>query len=328
MDINWINNIVNDLTNPDYRLSNTILKVKVLALKSNNEKLKSWVQNEINGYKDLDVPDYRVIKVGIYGNMVQDRGFGEFQTRQEFPLSIYHLSEEIQESLRTAKIKGSIADLEEMVIAKGEYSIVVPPMLYSELSAAFKNDWKIETAWQSIPKNIIQGIIVKIKSKLIDFLVEISEVIGQGENISILKDQPNVDNIFDKTIGQIIGDTVNISVGTENIQSINSGEYSSSNVAIGNNINQSITQDIKTDVKEFMEMLKEKMDDIPLDQEEKDDIILESSRVDKQLTREKPKVGIIHNSLRVIESILMGVAANAVTPTILDSLAALLSKFG
>ncbi|KKL23683.1 hypothetical protein LCGC14_2422920, partial [marine sediment metagenome] len=252
MDINWINNIVNDLTNPDYRLSNTILKVKVLALKSNNEKLKSWVQNEINGYKDLDVPDYRVIKVGIYGNMVQDRGFGEFQTRQEFPLSIYHLSEEIQESLRTAKIKGSIADLEEMVIAKGEYSIVVPPMLYSELSAAFKNDWKIETAWQSIPKNIIQGIIVKIKSKLIDFLVEISEVIGQGENISILKDQPNVDNIFDKTIGQIIGDTVNISVGTENIQSINSGEYSSSNVAIGNNINQSITQDIKTDVKDFM----------------------------------------------------------------------------
>lgn len=327
MDINWVNSIIDDLTNSKIELSTTILKVKVLAFKSDNEKLKQWVNNEINGYPDSDVPDYRIVRVGVFANLVQDRGLGSFQTRQNFPLPLEHLSTEIQESLRSSIIKSSIADLEEMIKAEGEYYMHIPPAIYSEFSKVFRNNWKVETAWQGIPKNIIQGVLVKIKAKLIDFLMEISEIMGQGDNITILKDKP-IDKIFEKTIGHVTADTVNISIGTENIQAINSGQYSSSNIATGNNISQTINQEIKVDVEDFIKLLEDKLDHIPLNQDDKEDIQIETGRLKAQIQREKPKVSIIQNSLRVIEGILLGVTANALTPPILNALTVLLSKIG
>ena len=326
--IEWINSIMEDLVNPEYKLSETILKVKILANRLKSEKLKNWVEDEINGYEGKDVPEYRQVHVGIFGNLLQDKGFGGFLTRKYVPLPREHLEDEIKEMLRTTPLRISISELEDMSKSEEDFRIDIPYSIYPLFSKGLSNNWKVDSAWQMIPKFKIQGILTKIKSTLIDFLTEISEEIGENENIEVLKDKPKVENIFDKTIGQIKGETVNITIGSDNIQQTNVGEHSTSNVAKGKKISQKINQEFKAEVEDFLKLLKGNIDQIPLDEDDKEDIKIESRRLKSQIQRGKPKVGIIQNSLRVVEGILMGVAANALTPPILDAITALLSKIG
>jgi len=327
-DINWINKIIEDLVDPDCKMSDIILKVKILANKLKNEKLKIWVENEINGYVGKDVPEYRLVHAGVFGNLLQDRGFGSFLTRKDVPLPTEHLDDNIKEMLRTTPLRISISEIEDMSKSEEDFRTDIPYSIYPLFSKALSNNWKVDAAWQMIPKFKIQGILTKIKSTLIDFLSEISEEIGENEDIEILKDKPKVDNIFDKTIGQIKGKTVNITIGNDNIQQTNVGEHSTANVAKGENINQEISQEFRSEVKDLLKLLEDNIDQIPLNDDDKEDIELESNRLKVQILRDKPKVGIIQNSLRVMEGILMGVTANALTPPILEGIAALLSKIG
>ena len=55
------------------KLSSSLLKVQVLAHKLKNEKLKEWVNYELNGYddKNINVPTYRVIPTIVKGHLIQ-----------------------------------------------------------------------------------------------------------------------------------------------------------------------------------------------------------------------------------------------------------------
>ncbi len=325
-DIDLINSIVEDLVSSDRKLSETMLKVKVLALKMHHEKLSSWIKSEIEGYEGKEIPDYRVVGVGVFGNVIQD-GFGGFYTKNNMPLPIEFLEDKIKELLNSAPLRHPIAEIEDMALSDTDFEVSIPYVVFGKLSEPLANGWKIDSAWQLITKNKIQGIISKIKSTLLDFLMELSDEIREEEDFNLIEDKPKVDNIYDKTIGQISGKTINISIGNENIQQANVGDHSTSNVASGANIEQTISQETNGEIKEFIGLLKEKLDEIELNDDDKEDIVIETERVENQLGREKPKTNIINNSLRVIESILAGVAANAVTPMLLDTLAVILSKF-
>lgn len=326
--IDWINSIIEELVNPEYKLSDTILKVKLLASKVNSEKLKKWVEDEINGYGESEVPEYRNLDVGLFGDLIQDRGFGNILTSNAAPLPTEHLSKEFKEVIRKMKLKNSISELEDMSKSEEDFRIDLPYSSFPYFNQGLANSWKVNAAWRLIPKFKIQGILTKIKSKLIDFLTEISEEIGENKNLSILKGKKQVDHIFDQTIGKISGNTVNINLGDHNLQSVNVGDHSSSNIASGKNVSQVINQDITTEIKDFIKLLTDKVDNIKLDQDDKEDIIIETNRVTTQLQREKPRIEIIKNSLRVIEGILLGITANALTKPIIDAVAVLLSKIG
>jgi hypothetical protein len=325
-DIDWINNIIEELVNPQYKLSNTILKVKLLASRVKNEKLENWVEDEINGYGENEVPEYRNLNVGLFGDLIQDRGFGNFLTNKSSALPTEHLSKDFQEVIRIMKLKNSISEFEDMSQSEEDLRMDLPFSSFTYFNQGLANGWKVNAAWRLIPKFKIQGILTKIKSKLIDFLTEISEEIGEKNNLNILKGNKQVDHIFDETIGKISGNIVNVNIGDRNLQSVNVGDHSSSNIASGKNVSQAINQDITTEIKDFIKLLSNKLDQIKLDQDDKEDLIIESNRVTTQLQREKPRVEIIQNSLRVIEGILLGVTANALTQPIIDAVAVLLSK--
>jgi hypothetical protein len=74
--------------------------------------------------------------------------------------------------------------------------------------------------------------------------------------------------------------------------------------------------------------LTDKLDNMSLAQDDKEDIIIETNRVTTQLQREKPRIEIIQNSLRIIEGILLGITANALTQPIIDAVTVLLGKIG
>ena len=71
--IDRVNNIIDELTGSEDNLSSSLLKVQVLAHKLKNEKLKEWVNYELNGYddKNINVPAYRVIPTIVKGHLIQ-----------------------------------------------------------------------------------------------------------------------------------------------------------------------------------------------------------------------------------------------------------------
>jgi len=324
--IDGINAIISELVDPTVRLADTLLKVQVLAFQIKNSKLKSWVDGELNGYNSsLDVPSYRIIPSMVLGNLEQQR-FGGLLSRTRQRLPVEYLDKETFNLLKEAKIQNSVSELELMLKGDGTCQIPISYATSTKFNKIFGNEWVVNSAWSEISRTSLQGILSSIKSKLLTFVLELAEEIGEKENINIM-DKKKIDNLFDKTIGNVTGGTVNISIGSESIQTISTGENAVVNVTKGKNIKQKIDVKVQEDLSKFISELKSGLTQLSLEIEDQNDIILEMSRIESQLGREKPKLDIINEALKVIHGILLGVTGNALTPTILEKTQWFLSQF-
>jgi len=73
-----IQEIKSDIIDSNKSLSIALRKAKALASKLKNERLKEWVNNELNGYRQLehdDIPEYRKFQAHNVGDF-----FGSFQS--------------------------------------------------------------------------------------------------------------------------------------------------------------------------------------------------------------------------------------------------------
>lgn len=64
-------NILTDLTQ-DAPIANTMLRVKVFAFKKRDNDLLSWIEHELDGYKET-LPKYRLLDAVVRGDV--HRGF-------------------------------------------------------------------------------------------------------------------------------------------------------------------------------------------------------------------------------------------------------------
>lgn len=322
----WIDKIIEDLVDPSTKLSDTLLKVQVLAFKIENTQLQEWVNLELNGYVGKERPDYRKIPTAVQGNLIQDAGFQGIWTKNGVSLPVEYLEQKYWDILMSIKIDSSVSELEKMVADKGSYQVNLPNAIAQEFTKIMK-PWHVDSAWQKISNNSIEGILSTIKSTLLNFLLELNKEFGDNDNLSIMKKKDEVESIFNKTIGTIKSDNVNISIGNKTAQAVNYGDKSQVNVGAGDNVTQSINAEMKAEIQEFIDVLKEQMDNLDLDTEEKEDVINEVARVETQIVRESPKMNIINGALSTINGILTGITANAYTPIVLEKLGELMSKF-
>lgn len=325
--IDWINKIINELVDPQAKLKDTLLKVQVLAFKLKNEKLKEWVDNELNGFAGKEVPSYRKIQTAVFGNLIQYRGFGGMMTRKNQALPIEYLEKDLQDSLMNIAMKSSVSELEYMIEKGGSYQINIPHFVYNEITKLLTNDWVVDSAWQKISLNSIEGIISSIKSNLLTFLLELADEIGEKENIDIMEHKSKIDNLFDKTIGNLSGEIINISIGNDSVQSISTGDNAKLNISKSENVNHTINVEAQTELSRFIEDLKPQLDKLSLVEDDKLNIENEILKIETQLRRKQPKYPIINEALNVINGILLGVAGNALTPSILEKLNWLIGRF-
>lgn len=324
--INQINSIISDLVDSTTKLQDTLLRVKVLAFKIKNDKLKVWVDNELNGFVDNEVPSYRNIETNVVGNIIQDRGFGML-TNKNYTLPIEYIEKELRSKIKHAAIKNSISELAHMIEGGGRFQIIIPHMIHSKITKILANDWVVEEAWQEVGLNQLEGIFSSVKSKLLSFLLELADEIGENENIEIIENKSRIDKLFEKTIGNLTGETINIVIGSDNIQAINTGENANFNIAKGENIKQTINFEAQQELSNFILSLKDQIENLSLAREEKEDILSEIARIETQLQREKPKYPIINSALNIVNGILIGVAGNVSTQPIIEKLGWLIGQF-
>lgn len=216
--------IQNDAINPNMKVSDLLRKCKILAYRLGNDEFKNWVDSELNGYEAREqVPSYRVLNVTSQGHF--SGLFGRELRNAEIPL--YCLPSQLQESLSKAIFLNPIATLENLS-TKGEavLSQAWDCAILGKYGSDMYRDMHCIQAWKVISVPSVIGIIDVVKTKILNFVLEI-EVINPNAGDVALNSNPipqeKVSQIFNYYISGNIG---NLASGNShsNIQQTTSSE--------------------------------------------------------------------------------------------------------
>src|SRR5258707_4578402 len=178
-----IDDIVQLLSNEKASLTDALLKTKLILHQINKKELAVWVNNELNGYPpDAELPDYRLLNSIVMGNLIAP---GWTVSRQALP--IQHLDLAIREKLERAEMRESLAVLQKMSTNKGQLSRRFHPEAYTQLGSNLANGWTIQNAWSEINTLSVLNILSQVRSRLLDFMLELNDTVGQAATESELK---------------------------------------------------------------------------------------------------------------------------------------------
>jgi AbiTii len=173
-----IKKLQNDILNPDVSLGTILLTAKVLAHYLDNQELKGWVKNELDGYPNIDnlkLPDYRIansILLATFSNGVY--------TNSNKIISTVDIPSELREYVGKIYFPQGIAGLEKAAKNKnlrnpmsGEWVA-----LYNILNAESLSHghYQLIEAYHPIPDTSVVQILGAIRSRLQDFVLEISSL--------------------------------------------------------------------------------------------------------------------------------------------------------
>jgi AbiTii len=191
-----IRQIQDDILNHQSRLESILLKAKVLAYYLGNDDFKEWVKNELDGYCDNLLPDYRINDAIIIGTF-----FNGVYMHKGTTIAITDIDPGLRNSTSKLYISHGVTGLEEM--AKQE-KLCMPLEgewihLYNIFNAESlrKGHYQLIDAHRPIIGADISQILGTIRSRLLDFILEISSDWDiDRESISV----DRIEQIFQFTI--------------------------------------------------------------------------------------------------------------------------------
>ncbi|MDB5975063.1 MAG: response regulator receiver protein [Nevskia sp.] len=212
-----VDELVDLLSDESTSLSAALLKTKVLLHKIGHKELVEWVNHELNGYEDKDnLPAYRILPAQVLANMANPA----YQVNSH-PIPLMHLDSEYRESLQNAPMHQSLAVLEQF-LSKAENHLESPiPMEANPLlGRSLGNGYRIQRAWCQISITDVTQILVQVRSRLLDFILELKERVGNVKDDDELvqkKSSLDAQNLFNSAI---FGHNTTIVVGNSNVQTI------------------------------------------------------------------------------------------------------------
>ncbi|RZG72321.1 hypothetical protein EXU29_10380 [Acinetobacter wuhouensis] len=202
--------IQNDAVNSNVKVSDLLRRCKVLAYRLGNEDFKTWVDSELNGYELLDgIPSYRIF------NNVTSKGhfsgaFGSGLRNADIPSNCF--PKEFRKNLTTVSLTAPIAEVESLVMSSSKKGKLLQQPWDANFVAMFSNKvyehMVCVQAWKVIPSTKLEGIVDIVKTKILNFVLEI-EVInpeaGEAELNSSPIPQDKVSQIFNINISGNVG---------------------------------------------------------------------------------------------------------------------------
>jgi hypothetical protein len=208
-----IDEIIDLLSHEQSNLCEALVKTKVLLRRIGKKDLVEWVNHELNGYPEgSDLPEYRVLPSKVLANITN--GVYRYQAH---PIPIGHISQENRERLERAKIRQPTSVLETFG-KDGFLTRDIPMENNRQLAKGLDNDYHIERAWCQTPTHEVRGILTQVRSRLLDFLFDLKESVGDSqdeESIKAKADKVDATSMFNNAI---FGSNTTIVVGQHNTQ--------------------------------------------------------------------------------------------------------------
>ena len=179
-----INQIINELTDDSKKLSNTLLKIKVLATRINNASLLNWVNNELEGYALDNLPKYRIIEdQQIFGNLSN----GYYILNQQV-IPTQHLSKKHKVQMTTSKMSEGITHIEGLSSFNDKTKSLIstlPAEALPLLSKGYEDEWAVIGAYIKMDSSVFTNLLTIVKSKLLELMLALEEDLSADEILSL-----------------------------------------------------------------------------------------------------------------------------------------------
>lgn len=222
-----IKELIEDLTFDKISLNQALTRAKIISYKVKNEKFKEWLQSEINGYANKELPEYRNIDCDVFAEIVEP-----FSGKRTIPIDVSSLENEVdnQYSFYKMRMTQSIGTLEiglekDREKGNGYGYMYLPPELTRTISQMCEDGENITSIKRRVQLSQIDFIIEQTKQKLLDTLLELNDAFPDFENSF-----SNSNKINEQKVQTIINHNIY-------------GNNSNSNIGIGDNITQNINNE-------------------------------------------------------------------------------------
>ncbi len=276
-------NILTDVMN-NGSLPDILLKTKIFATNKRDSELLAWISNELDGYTEEKLPEYRALRCGLNVDV-----FISYQRHEVIDFPIDMIENDIaRKNLSTMDLYIPISEIESLCKNAEVNGIIkrkVPVFTYPIISKYIKYG-EIQDVYQYVTTAAVLQILTSVKSLLIDFLLKVSDEEQINFN-SFIQTKPNM---------------ITINAGIVNTGNGDVNAQGSTNVVGDNNI---ISEDNK---QELLRILAE-IDRIAASQSnsEYEEV---SKDIKSELQKEKPEKKYLKRCFQLIPSFLIDVAAS------------------
>lgn len=213
-----LDDIIDLLSDEDGSLTAALLKTKVLMHTLGHAELTEWVNDELSGYpKEKMVPPYRVVGGHVAGNIQSMRMF-----QQNVNLPILHLPHKLRDWLQNHELREAMSVLEEMSKTAGNASLKMElsPEIGAQIDKGMENYW-VQKCWVTIQPLQIKNGITQVRSRLLDFALNLRDKIGEAEEreVKVVARKNDVPGMFH---GAVFGNHTVLVIGNQNQTQVSS----------------------------------------------------------------------------------------------------------
>lgn len=165
---NLLHQIQTELVESSHDLTNTLRKALILSNRLSSEPLKCWVNSELRGYTNqAHMPDYRKVSTRSFTDYIQGR---TSYVRMPVPLHIeYGMHSKVSLSISGLLYEIDRASNNPNFIFQEEWS----PDMFDGFKDVMGTQVFVKRVWKEISINQLVQIIDAVKSKLLDFVMEL-----------------------------------------------------------------------------------------------------------------------------------------------------------
>lgn len=204
------------------QVATLLRKCKVLAVRLGSKEFGRWVDNELNGYEDLDeLPSYRVLRVRSYGHFV---GYGH--EVKNAPIAPGVLPEEIREFSETSMINMPISALASLADAGSDSRDRWPPDVVRLVGSDIYENLNCVDAWKALPRAALIGIIDTVRTRILNFALEIESEYPDAGEAPVKSNPVPEDKVSQVFHTYITGNVQNLATGSSDFKqtaTVNSG---------------------------------------------------------------------------------------------------------
>lgn len=291
-----IESVISDLSN-NADINDYALKTKLIARQLNNDKFSKWVNDELEGYKDInELPKYRVIEnVPVIATVVIENGFHVCTMKNHvMPLSEIGDIGKIKQ-ISTINLRDSVLTLQEYANTyKDGINIYLNEWERLDIQDIYKNS-TILKAYKPINRTNLLDIIYRFKSNLLDMFMEFDEKIFNHEiDFDIMATKREIEKVVNQTINTGIYLADNSSAKIEDNQ-----------IITGNDNNITFNSAQKKELEKILSAIENLSKEVD---EDREDIADEVAKIRVELDKKHQRPKFIKSALNSIKGIAQGVA--------------------
>jgi len=222
--LNLQKNIISDKVN----IKDLLREALLIASKLKLDDFKIWINNELKGYSNQEVPTYRILSGEI-------KLFNPYQGWQSIPADITGLLNET--SYNTLYLHQSIAEIEDIILKNDSESCAFT--FSEELAKVLRETLKVNVKFAIFTHtSSLTSILEQVKTTLLEWSIKLeeNEILGD-ENMSFSNEEKKKaqQNIHIENFNGVMGNV-------DNLGNLSTGDYNQNTTTINNSIDSKLNE--------------------------------------------------------------------------------------